>query len=105
MKKHTRNAAPFTAAMLITLLVAVGGCAALLALSRMENTMSPESYTVFSLEKKGNRCALTALGKEYELELPADSPSWREAVPDGVRLFLLAAGGLMDALGEFIGSL
>ncbi len=105
MKKHTGNAAPFTAAMLITLLVAVGGCAALLALSRMENTMSPEGYTVFSLEKKGNRCALTALGKKYELELPEDSPSWRAAAPDGARLFLLAAGGLMDALGEWITSL
>ncbi len=105
MKKKTRNAAPFTAAMLITLLLAVGGCAALLALSRMENTMRPEGYTVFSLEKRGKRYALTALGKEYELELPEDSPSWREAVPGGAQLFLLTAGGLMDALGEFISSL
>lgn len=97
--------------MLITMLLAVGAGAACLALNRMENTMSPERYTLFSLEKKqGGHYAMTALGQEYDVDFsglrkrsgPLDF--LRAAAPNGVKAFLLTVSGLMDGLGEWIAS-
>lgn len=69
-RKDTGRA--FILSLSAALLTAVAVSGVMIALERMESTLHPEPYTLFSLDQlPQNRLALTALNEEYLIDCSA----------------------------------
>lgn len=108
-RKNTERA--FVLSMILALLTATAVSGVLLALQRMENTMQPKQYTLFSLEKlPDDRMTMTALGEEYEMDFSGVrnfekklSRLTKKAAP-GTQIFLDAMTEIVNALSRMFAS-
>ncbi len=96
----------FVLSLLITLLIAVGGSAILLALTRMENTMNSQSFTLFTVERlREGDYEVVTLNQEYEVTLSfpqetSEKLSQLETLlPSEIRAFCLSVQKFTDWMG------
>jgi hypothetical protein len=99
-EERRQGAGLFLAALLITWMLALGGWAFLTALRRMEQTLSPEEYIVFSLEQAGEDLHLVLLNQEVTIPPPPEIPE--RLLPPRVRIFILAREEILNRFEDLL---
>ena len=99
-EERRQGAGLFLAALLITWMLALGGWAFLTALRRMEQTLSPEEYIVFSLEQAGEDLHLVLLNQEVTIPPPPEIPE--RLLPPRVRTLILAREEILSRFEDLL---
>ncbi|MFZ2537752.1 MAG: hypothetical protein WAX04_02475 [Oscillospiraceae bacterium] len=112
MKQNTGRLSAFILGFLITIMLAVLVSFILTSLYRMENTMSPNQYTVLDVKKNSeNEIKIVALNKEYIYNFGINDQTsnifstYDVLIPAEIRTFFCVVKGGIDAAGVWVDAL
>ncbi len=109
MKQNSGRLSAFILGFLITIMLGVLVSFVLTSLYRMENTMSPNEFSVLNIEKNmKNGIEIIALNKKYIFDFSKINQFFNKIstydvlIPSEIRAFFCAVDGGMDAVGKWV---